>query len=225
MRNFLRHKGLHIFLGLSLLILLLILTGILLIGHTPAFYKDFSSMSQRELQFRRGRLFQDLLDVASLVSRGREFQLEIREDDLNSLLAEIREGDLNSFLAAGALRDWPDSEDFSLSAENLQAHFLSPKGTEKGLGQIILAVKVGIFHLDTIISVHCRLSKRGQGFRLKVEKLRAGALPIPQRFFKNIISEIEDTRFENTLKEVEIKDLRLEEGLLRIVGRGRPDGE
>lgn len=215
MRNFLRHKRLDIFLGLNLLILLLILTALLLVGHTPAFYRDFSGVSQRELEFRTGRLLQDLLEAASLVIQGQEFQLEIREDDLNT------------FLAAGAL-----AEDFlPHSVENLQVHFLPPRYTgglyrpkDKGeeLGEVILAGKTRFFHLDTVISVHCRLNKRSQGFRLRVEKLRAGALPIPQRFCKNIISEIEDASLEKAFKEVEIINITIEKDRLSIVGRGRP---
>lgn len=223
MRNFLRHKRLDIFLSLNLLILLLILTALLLVGHTPAFYRDFSRVSQRELEFRTGRLLQDLLEAASLVNQGQEFQLEIREDDLNT------------FLAAGALPAYPAREDsLSHSVENLQVHFLPPRHTGdlyrpkdkgEGFGEVALAGKTRFFHLDTVISVHCRLNKRGQGFRLRVEKLRAGVLPIPQRFCKNIISEIEGASLEKAFKEVEIINITIEKDRLSIVGRGRVDSE
>jgi len=209
MRNFLRDKGLDIFLGLNLLILLLILTGLLLLGRAPSFYRDFSKVSQSELGLRTERLLQDLLEATNLVRQGQEFQLEIQEDDLNSLLA------------AGPL-----PEDFlPHSLENLQVHFLPPSGRGEEWGEVILAGMTTNFHLDAVISAHCRLNKRDQGFSLRVEKLRVGALPIPQRFFKSIISQIQDTRLENIFQEVEIKKIRVEEGWLRIVGRGRPDSE
>ncbi|KPJ62186.1 MAG: hypothetical protein AMS15_04795 [Planctomycetes bacterium DG_23] len=214
MRNFLRHKGLYIFLSISLLILLTILAGLLLLGHRPSFYKDYSSLPQEELQNRAGHFLQHLLEVASLANQGEEFQLEIQEDELNC------------FLAANAWQDLPGAADYlPFSGGSPQVHFLPPQSSQKELGKIILAVKLGILPLDTVISAHCRLSKMAQGFVIEVDELKAGALPIPRRFFKSAISEVERVRLENVFEEVEIEDLRLEKGWLRIVGRGRPDKE
>jgi hypothetical protein len=224
MHNFLRNKGLYILLIISLLILLFILAGLLLIGHKPAFYKDYSSVPQEELELRAENFLQHLLKTVDLVKQGQHFHLEIKEDEVNSFLAGLRADDLASHLAEEALSDWPgDVRPPPLYAWNPQVHFLPPKNKEEGLGKIILAIEVRPFHLNTIVSAHFRLEKTEMGESLKVEKLRAGALPIPRWLFRRPISEVEQIRLETVFEEAEIEYLRLEQGRLKIVGRGISD--
>lgn len=194
-------------LGVSLALLVAVLLLMVLVTRRPGFYLSASKREAAKL-LDAARTFSDkAAHFYSQKSSGRDFEIQVTEDELNGYLAAANDDDIWKHLALqmDEMRRTFTTE----SLRNVQVALREGKVTVAGetsvAGMNLVVSLVGVPRID------------GEGrVAFHVESIYAGALRLPLFFFGALRDRLERHAFPSNPKKLRVTSLEVSNGKARL---------
>ena len=209
-----RMRGfLNLLLFLVLLLLLLVLVVVFLAGLRPAFYVNHSQRDRDNLARDAYAFNQKTQDFLSAVWSERRLPLDLTEGEVNGYLA--------------AVNDQAIWEQLPLKFEGWRKIFTSDWLRDVQVsfrsGRVTVAGEVTWRGFDVVLSVFGlpRVDQEGK-VTLHVDGVRAGALPIPRIFVRDLLESIQDRPIPAAVGRWHLVSVTVHDGKATLLGEPGP---